>query len=280
MFKKIIYTLLAFIAICLNFASNSYANESDILDETKTIKELNENINTLDKTTLDLDNELKTLNTDYELKAFLRRDLTILELNRIRKIASEYNTNKVEIEAKLLLKAKELEPIVVERRLLLEEKRNLYSGLIPYINGRYKTEYLDYIKRDAKIFNEQYKVTTNIITKKEILSTKVETIETRIKKHNDFINESIREIIESRLDEKINNLRANENFIELNTESKIKVLDMTIEKIKAKLEEFKITDTDTGTWVLVQINNTILTKKIDTYNIAVEKLEEFRDSLK
>jgi hypothetical protein len=111
--------------------------------------------------------------------------------------------------------------------------------LIPYIDKKYKIRYLEYIKSDAKIFNEQNNLTTNIISKKEILSSKVENIENKIKEHNDFINESIKKVIEDRLDEKINNLKLNESFIVLNTESKIKILNKTITKIENKIKEFK-----------------------------------------
>jgi hypothetical protein len=61
-------------------------------------------------------------------------------------LVSEYNTNKLTINIELYNKAKELLPVVEERKLLLEEKRKFYSGLIPYINIDYKNDYLDYIK--------------------------------------------------------------------------------------------------------------------------------------
>jgi hypothetical protein len=179
-------------------------------------------------------------------------------------------------------------PVVVERRLLLEEKRKLYSWLIPYINIRYKAEYLDYIRTDAKIFNEQKDVSTDIISKQEILSNKVEIIENKIQEHKDYLNESIKIVIETKLDEKITNLNQNETFKVLNTESKIKVLNKTIDKVKLKLNDLEDSNNlnwswalnNSWTWIIVNSNSNILDKKIQTYYIAVEKLEEFRNSLK
>ncbi|MBT3728546.1 hypothetical protein HOF65_03485 [bacterium] len=98
-----------------------------VFDDSQTIKELKDNINLLDETSTSLIKEYDELNTDYELKAFLRRDLTLIEFNKIRRLVGNYNTNKSRIEIELFQKAKDLLPVVVERRLLLEEKRKLYS---------------------------------------------------------------------------------------------------------------------------------------------------------
>lgn len=260
--------------------TNSYSIELAFLDEWKTIKELKSNIDNLDKTNIKLDNDLETLNADYELKSFLKKDLVAVELRKIREIISEYNSNKIKLEIILSNKSKSLLPVIKERKLLLEEKRKLYSGLIPYINTQFKDKYLEYIKWDAKIFNEQNDITSDIIVKKEILSTKVETIETKIREHKDFINESIRKIIETRLDTKINSLNDNETFKKLNLESKIKVIEKTIIKVKIKLQNLQKSKIKTSTWITIKADSTILDKKIETYNIAVDKLEEFKKDLK
>ncbi|MFK7780411.1 MAG: hypothetical protein QM490_04745 [Candidatus Gracilibacteria bacterium] len=242
--------------------------------------ELKENIDDLDKIDIELSNDLETLNTDYELKSFLRKNLILIEFNRIRLLVREYNTNNTRIELELFTKAKSLLPVIDERRLLLEEKRKFYSGLIPYIDGDFKEEYLKYIERDAKIFNEQRDIETDLIIKKEILNNKVEIIETKIQEHRDFINESIRKVIETRLDEKIQNLNNNEAFQILSHESKIKVLDKTIEKVEIKLQNLEDSIIITGSGILLETTPNALDKKIQTYKIALEKLEKFRDSLK
>lgn len=277
---KYIFTLLAIIALWFYNTTNSYVNELVILDDWKTIKELKETINDLDRTEAELSNDLEALNTDYELKSFLRNDLSLIELNTIRSLVRDYNTNKGKIELELFTKAKLLLPVIEEKKLLLEEKRKLYSGLIPYIDINFKDSYLEYIKWDAKIFSEQRDVETDIIVKTEILHNKVWVIETKIQEHRDFINESIRNVIETRLDEKIQNLNNNSTFKILNLESKIKVLDKTIVKVVNKIYDLENSKFTSGTWILLDVNSGLLDKKIQTYNIAVEKLEIFRDSLK
>jgi len=281
MFKNFFLTFLALIAFWLYSTTNSFDTELVFLDDWKTIKENIEEIHTLDKENSELNSELSELNADYRLKAFLRKDLTLVELNKIRRIVSTYNTNRSRIELILFQKAKSLVPVLKERKLLLEEKRIFYSGLIPYINTKFKSDYLEYIKWDAKIFNKQKNITTDLIAKKEILNNKVEILETKIQKHKDFINETLKKIIQSKLDEKITQLNQNERFIALSSSSKIKVLNKTIAKINIKIEKLKKPNINTWSWKILEIlNNSLLDKKIQTFWIAVEKLEEFRDSIK
>jgi len=277
---KFFLTLLALIALWFFNITNSYSGEWVFLDEWKTIKQLKQNIDILDETEERLNNDLKILNTDYELKSFLKNNLTFVELGKIRVLVREYNANKTKIELDLFSDAKNWLSILEDRKLLLEEKRKFYSWLIPFIDRNHKNKYLEYIKLDAKIFQEQSVVETDIISKQEILNTKVENIESLIQEHRNFIDKNIKKVIERKLKEKIQNLSNNDAFNTLNFDSKIKVLNKTIEKIKIKLENLEKKNIDQTFWIEIELSSTILDKKIQTYNIALSKLEEFRDSIK
>lgn len=278
--KNILFKFLVFITICLVNVTNSYADELDFLGTWETIKELKQSIQTLDKVNIELKNDFNELNTDLKLKSFLRNDLSVIEFQTIKTIVWNYNANNQIIEEELLINAKKQIPVIEERKELLEQKRLFYNGLIPFINIDLKNEYLEYIRRDAEIFNKQNIVSTDIEVKKEILDTKVTRIESEIIKHKEFIRDSVREIIEERLDLKITNLMENETFIVLNNDSKIKVLEKTIRKIKIKLQNLENSRVVTWTWITTKdLNSNTLENKIDTYKIAVTKLEEFKDSL-
>ncbi len=279
--RKTVYTIIALLLFVYSFPVNSsYSNELAVLGWNTTIKELKQNIDSLDRIDENLDNEFKKLNTDYKLKTFLIRDLSVVDLNKIRKIVSEYNENKTKIERELYKKAKNFEWVIDEQKQLLEEKRKLYSWLIPYINISFKEDYLEYIKWDAQIFHKQKGIKTDIITKQEILENKVENIETKIKAHKDFINENIKKLIELRLAEKIGNLSNNESFANLSDKSKVKVLEKTISKIKKKTEKLEESRQTSFSWSLLAPSLNILNKKIQTYYIALEKLEEFKSTFK
>lgn len=279
--KHIFLSLIAIIALMYTYSANSAnTGELDFSSDWNTIMELKENIDVLNEKDSDIDVQYDELNTDYEIKTFLRKDLTLIELNRIRTLVKEYNVNNIAIELELFEKAKIWESVVDIRKELLEEKRKLYSWLIPFIDSDFDSEYIEYIKWDAKLFNDKEDVKEDKIVQQEILESKVELIELKIQEHRDFINESIQQIIETRLDEKIQNLSNNETFKQLVPESKIKVLDKTIEKIQAKLDNLESTYDVLWTWSIVITDSNYLDKKIKTYKIAVLKLEEFRDSIK
>jgi hypothetical protein len=74
------------------------------------------------------------LNADHELKSFLKKDLTNNDFDKIRLLITQYNTNKGKIESVLNKKAKELIPVIEEKKLILEEKKLFYSKLTPYID--------------------------------------------------------------------------------------------------------------------------------------------------
>ena len=80
--------------------------------------------------------------------------------------------------------------------------------------------------------------------------------------------------------EKIQNLSENESFQKLKSNLKVKVLNKTISKIKIKLENLEKKDIDQTFWLEIELSSSVLDKKIQTYNIALNKLEEFRDSIK
>jgi hypothetical protein len=84
------------------------------------------------------------------------------------------------------------------------------------------------------------------------------------------------------LDEKIINLRNNESFKVLSWDSKRKVLDKTIFKIKDKLSNIKKTNLSitTNAWLIQKKDNDLIDKKIQIYQIAVDKLDNFRESVK
>jgi len=277
---KIFNTLFVTFLISILTFSHSYADEWSFLSTWETIKELKENIEQLNKVNSELINDLTELNTDYKLKTFLRTDLSKQEFSDIKDVVWEYNENNSVIESELLLNAKKQNSVISERKKLLEEKRKFYSWLIPYINTKYKAEFLEYIRRDATIFKKQNIVSTDIIVKKEILDTKVTKIESEILKHKEYIKDSIKNIIESRLDLKIKNLNTNKSFNDLNVDSKIKVIDKTISKVKIKLQKLENTRWISWTWDLINSNDlSVLENKIQTYNIAVNKLEWFKQTI-
>ena len=274
MVKKI-FNILFVITLLLFFSTNSYAWELSILWTGKTIKELNNSIKILDNKKNKIENDFSELNTDLKLKTFLRKNISRFEFNKIKELVINYNKNEKELNEKLLLEAKKWLDIKNTRKKLLENKRIFYNWLIPFININHKKEYLEYVKRDAELFKKKNIIFVDIEVKKYILDNKVSRIESEIKKHKDYINKSIKNIIDTRLEQKINNLKNNDWFKFLSNESKVKVLEKTIRKIKIKLSNY--TNKINLSWTWINQENTNIDNKLETYKIAIEKLENFKN---
>jgi len=275
--KKLILFVFASFFILSYWITNSYNQELVVFDDNKSIRELKENLTTLDDNSKKLDNQFDELNADYRLKAFLRQDLSKTDIGKLKEIIANYNKSKNIIELKQYNDAKHMNPVIEEKKLLLIEKKKLYSALIKYIDTRFKKQYLEYIRHDAMIFDKQYNITTDIIRKKEILHTKVETIEIKIKKHKKNLNDNLKKVIESKINQKIANLKVNEKFKLLNIETKVKVLDKTITKLNIKLQNYK-----RSIWSFddsVNFDNSYQDTKVQTYDIAIRMLKRFKYEL-
>lgn len=263
--------ILLFFALLL--PTSSYANELVFSGETKTIKELNQNIQDLDKEKNNVINKLIEINPSEKLKDFFRTDLLDSEVEDIKNIIEKYNKEKRILEVELINTAKSIENISNIKQELLTKKSELYKNLVKYIKKESISDYLEYIKSDAILFTEKNNINADIVRKKEIVATKVSILEEKIERHNTILQEKVRKIVEDKIDEKIFQIKNNKNFIELNNDSKIKVINKTIYKIEEKIKSInkteRIYNTKDNYWL-----------KIEVYNITIEKLENFIEIIK
>jgi hypothetical protein len=77
----------------------------------------------------------------------------------------------------LVAKASNLEDTYEEKKKLLEEKKDLYKNLVPFIKAEQVKEYLEYVRQDAQILKEKQQVDTKLIMNTEIINNKVQRIE-------------------------------------------------------------------------------------------------------
>jgi hypothetical protein len=138
----------------------------------------------------------------------------------------------------------------------------------------YKNEYFKYIKEDLNIYNKQNIIKSNIISSREKLDKKVEALEDRITTHKVLINHSINEIIKNRITQKINNLKYNKKYIILDNETKIKVLEKTIVRLKIKKQNYISTNN-----MYLLMNKNIADKKIKSYDYAILMINEYKETL-
>ncbi|MDF1682686.1 MAG: hypothetical protein P1U46_02965 [Patescibacteria group bacterium] len=138
---KIIITI-----ICLLFTNLAYSAEVEFNDESKSIRELKDNIEVLDKDRESVISKIKDFNPSENLKKYFKKNLNEDELNELSIIIDQYIFKKNELESIFIDKSKLLEDVSDIKVLLLEEKKQFYKNILIFINSDYYDEYLEYIK--------------------------------------------------------------------------------------------------------------------------------------
>jgi hypothetical protein len=244
-------------------------NDLNFNDNTKTIRELRENIEELDRTKDELYIRSIDFSPDVVLRWYFRDDLTKSDLDELKNIIDDYNYNRRILEKDLNSLSRSLLDTSVVIKNLLEEKKDLYKKMTPFIKISHYDDYINYIKSDTSIYSKKTEIDSSIIKKNEIINNKVWVIEERIREHRTYLEDNLRLIVNQRLDERINIIAKNPWFIKLENSRKIEILNATLEKTNNEINKLTLSE-----WFL---NNSIL-QKIEIYNITYRKLEEFRNS--
>ncbi len=265
--NKIIFTFFVFLLTI----SVSYA-EVDLNDENKSIRELKENITELDKSKTVIIDEIRKNNPIDDLTWYFNDNLTSADLEEIKNIINVYIKRKNELYLELENKAKNLDSTDEIKSSLLEEKKFMYKSLLPYISTYNYDNYLEYIKSETTLYNEKTWLESDIIRKNEIISNKVEILEEKIIRHKSYIEDSLRIIVNERMEQKLEIIRKNPKFIKLSYLEKIEFLDNTINKIDGKINELEeLWQNDS-----YQLNN----KKISIYILVKMSLINFKENIK
>lgn len=276
-YKMLKNILTFFVVFIMFFTTKSNAFDLVFNDEAKTIRELKENIEWLDKEKNDLYLKLKDFAPDQTLTWFFRDDLSLEELQKLKSIVETYNQNKKSLEAELYEKSKNLLDTSDIRVKLLEEKKELYKKMTTYIKVEYYQSYLEYIKSDTVIYSERKVIDSDIYRKQEIINNKVNVLEEKIREHKSYLEDSLKKLVEQTMDEKITFLSKNKSFSALENKEKILILDKTIFKISNNIESLKNQNLLNDISAFVKVNND---KKIEIYNIVLKKLETFKNTFK
>jgi len=269
--------LTFFVVFIMFFTTKSSAFDLVFNDEAKTIRELKENIEWLDKEKNELYTKLKDFAPDQTLTWFFRDDLTLDELQKLKSIVETYNQNKKILETELYEKSKNLLDTSDIRVKLLEEKKELYKKMTTYIKVEYYQSYLEYIKSDTVIYSERKEIDSDIYRKQEIINNKVNILEEKIREHKSYLEDSLKKLVEETMDEKIAFLSNNKSFSALENKEKVLILEKTIFKISNNIESLKNQNQINDLSTFVKVNND---KKIEIYNIVLKKLEDFKNTYK
>ena len=267
--------ILLVVSVFCIFLWNIVSAETGEILNNKSINEIKSDINQLHIDRNNINNELTILTQDNNFISYLVKNsyfkstITQDELTNIETLVITYNSTYSDINKQLLDKSKNLEDISLEKKQLLDIKKNLYQELIPYIKQELFNDYIEFIKWDADILKRESDVKSQLIQNKEILTTKVTQIENRIIKEREKLSENLKSKVLDKINEQILDIQNNPKFIWLSDELKVIVIEKTIDKVVIKIDSTK-----------KSVNkDTILEQKIEIYELLLTKLIEYKNTI-
>jgi len=270
---NIIKIIITFFSILTVFTSTAFCDELEKTsfsgNTNQSIKELKNWLLELNRNKNELEIEFFLLNQNEKLKEFFKDDLKKSDIKEIKQIINNYLDIKKDINVKIKIKASEFLNTQKERNKLLNEKKQFYKDLTPFVKKYKINEYLDYIAQDVKILKEQGEISEKFIIKNEIMVNKVEIIEEKIKEHREYLDEKFNFLVNNLISEKTNKLINSDNFTKLDNITKKIVINKILIKIHITISnlEKKVDKTDA------------LVKKLEIYQRVYSKFNEILNEL-
>lgn len=269
---RLILFVITFFISSLN--TYSYSWELGDFSDGESITQINQNIKNLDKNKDEnLKNQKKFLET-YKLDKYIKSNILPEEIWEIKEIAKKYGIENEKLEKEfnwLLSEIKvtstqedifEIEKIKIN---ILELKKDLYKNLTLYIDDNQYKEYLKFVWEEVKSVKIAQDLKTQIVFEKIKLNKKVTVIEEKIQENNEKLQNDINNLVEQHIKIKIEEFQKNEKFQKLSIEWKIKVLDITINKVQNKIHEI-----NSNSWDIIQ------DRRKNIYMLIIKYISELR----
>lgn len=269
--KKLVFIFM--VILVFSFSQKIYADENWVFDDWKTIKQLKQDIQQLEKENKGLDNSLKKFLEEHKLNSYLKENLSSSEINKLRDIISDYLVKTTEIENKIIISKNEDE-IISLQTTLLDIKKDLYKGLVPYISENSYNNYLTYIEKNIKNFVEKNNLYLTKLKTQTNYEKKVDVLEKKIQENKEALDSALKEIIDEKVTEKFNVLISSPSFTKLTKESKIKTLEKVVSSLSEKSSNLKSSINSDS--IYAETGN----KKVEIYNIFIEKINNLIITLK
>ncbi len=224
----------------------------------------NESINDIKENIKNLQNKQKQIleNKDsiyslWNLNNYIQGNLNSAEIVELSNIISSYNFS-----------SNNLKNSIPDFWDLLKIKKETYKKIWLYISKDKLNSYLDFVKVNIELVYECWEIEKNILKNEEILNEKLLDIKIKISKNKEEIENNLLDLINNKLNEKIDKLKNNENFKKLDLESKKYIINNIINYTEKRREE------------RVKLNSGKSANNIDVYLIVIDRLKNFSLELK
>lgn len=223
----------------------------------ETIVDLKQSISSLQEKQKAINIKNPDLSGIEDIRWFLKDELYHYQINDINKIISQYNSFKLSVN--------NLEKYSNE---ILIVKKETYKKLTPYVKSENLDEFLSYIKNNLETVKQDKSIKIEISKKQVKLEAKVDAIKEKIKENKDEFENNILDIINTKVEEKVNIIKDNNDFNKLDLEKKKYVIAQVIKKLEIKKSEKQ------NSW------NKFKEREIYIYELVIWKLKLFLSELK
>lgn len=268
--KKIIFIITLF---AFSFSPHTYADGNEVFNDGKTIKDLKEDIDNLNRIEDKLDAKIKNFLKDNNIDSYIKKWLSDLEYDNLKNIINNYLLKNSDLE-KSFYSLKDENILISIQEKIISIKKDLYKNLVPYIEIKKYKSYLKYVEKNIKNFIEKNNLYIDKLKTKDIYIKKVNILEKKIEENKKYLDIEVKKIIEKKIDEKLSQIIDSSNFIKLSNNDKIITLEKVIENLNIKINSFRLSlDYDS---VYIEADK----RKLEIYNIIVKKLLDFTYTLK
>ncbi|MCH2189136.1 hypothetical protein MK079_04895 [Candidatus Gracilibacteria bacterium] len=219
-----------------------------------TIDQIQKSIQTLHDDSKDLEQRIDALQNSDILQDFFKPQLTSEELDNLQQVINEYIVIRNES---------------VSQNELFGAKKELYQSMTLFIDPEKLDEYLAYIEEDIRVIKKKDTLNEELQKHQQLLNTKVDYLEEKIKDHTHTLSEILQSDIEEKIEHKLGVLKNNPKFSVLTPEQKQNVLAKTIRKIKIRISNIESITQKTD----------ILQTKFGIYVTLLEKIEAFQNEI-
>ncbi len=238
-------------------------------DQIKTIKELKEEVRTIDEQKEISNKELDVLKKEILISRFFKTDLNPEEKFKLNNLVVEYKETKDKLNEQLLKQSQNLENTTETIKKLLENEKEIYKKLLNYINIEKYEEYKNFIKKDIIIINTNSNLESSILKKEAIIQNKVDDLKQKIEEHHNLLNKKLIDIVNEKIDLKLQELTEKKKFKQLDKESQLKLFWKLTSSIEKKITALESKENKTR----------LLIKKIELYKVIIKRIDLFKNNL-
>ncbi len=260
-FFSLIILIFFLLSSQVSFADDSYRSLKDIQESIKTLNAEKDSIQ---------QKWGKFFEENWKIQEFLKTDLTDEDTNAIESMISIYTQQKWVLETELVQASKEWTDTNGIKDQILKLKLDLYKQFVPYIPVSKLDEYLDFIKWNIAIVKNDKEVKDELYKQQELFDKKVDSLREKIQENKKYLDEKIRAAIDKRIDDKINDILRNPDFLALKLESKLSIFQRILEKISERKD----------TLTAIKEKTTIVDKKIELFELFESKIQDIIQNLK